>query len=57
MTAAVHIIEVIDTGALDDFQEVNTPTDLMEIENCLGFGNVVVFDLDKETEVGTVMCW
>ena len=36
-------------------QEVNTPTDLEEVDGCLGYGNVVVFDKTKEDKVGTVL--
>lgn len=38
-------------------QEVNTPTDQTEVDGCMGFGNVIVFDKDVETEVGTVLLW
>lgn len=36
-------------------QEVNSPTDLVEVDGCLGFGNVIVFDESKDVLVGTVM--
>lgn len=36
-------------------QEVNSPTDLVEVDGCLGFGNVIVFDKSKDVLVGTVM--
>ncbi len=36
-------------------QEVNSPTDLVEADGCLGFGNVIVFDKTESTEVGTVL--
>jgi hypothetical protein len=38
-------------------QEVNSPTDLVEADGCLGFGNVIVFDKNEATEVGTVLNW
>lgn len=38
-------------------QEVNSPTDLVEADGCLGFGNVIVFDKSETTEVGTVLNW
>ena len=38
-------------------QEVNSPTDLVEVDGCLGFGNVIVFDKAVETEIGTVLHW
>ena len=38
-------------------QEVNSPTDLVGAADCMGFGNVIVFDRDKEREVGTVLNW
>ena len=38
-------------------QEVNTPTDQTEVDGCMGFGNVIVFDKEEETEVGTVLLW
>ncbi len=38
-------------------QEVNSPTDLVEADGCLGFGNVIVFDKEEETEIGHVLCW
>ncbi len=36
-------------------EEVNSPTDLIEVDGCLGYGNVIVFDRSKETLVGTVL--
>ena len=36
-------------------EEVNSPTDLIEVDGCLGYGNVIVFDKAKETIVGTVL--
>ena len=36
-------------------QEVNSPTDLVEVDGCLGFGNVIVFDKSRDVLVGTVM--
>lgn len=36
-------------------EEVNSPTDLIEVDGCLGYGNVIVFDKAKETLVGTVL--
>ncbi|MDO5415648.1 MAG: heparinase II/III family protein [Lachnospiraceae bacterium] len=36
-------------------QEVNSPTDLEEVDGCLGFGNVIVFDKAVDTKVGTVL--
>ncbi len=38
-------------------QEVNSPTDLVEADSCLGFGNVIVFDKSEETEVGHTLVW
>ena len=38
-------------------QEVNSPTDLVEAEGCLGFGSVIVFDKKEECEGGHVLCW
>lgn len=38
-------------------QEVNSPTDLVEADGCLGFGNVIVFDKKEETEVGHTLHW
>ena len=38
-------------------QEVNSPTDLVEADGCLGFGNVIVFDKDQSVEGGTVLNW
>ena len=36
-------------------EEVNSPTDLIEVDGCLGYGNVIVFDRNCETLVGTVL--
>lgn len=36
-------------------QEVNSPTDLVEADGCLGFGNVIVFDKNISDKVGTVL--
>ena len=38
-------------------QEVNTPTDLVEVEGCMGYGNVIVFNLGQDCLVGTVLNW
>ena len=38
-------------------QEVNSPTDLVEADGCLGFGNVIVFDKNVTDKVGTVLCY
>lgn len=38
-------------------QEVNSPTDLVETDGCLGYGNVIVFDKTEADKVGTVLCW
>ena len=38
-------------------QEVNSPTDLVLADDCLGFGNVIVFDKHITTEVGNVLCY
>lgn len=38
-------------------QEVNTPTDQTEADGCMGFGQVLVFDKEKERQVGTVLLW
>ncbi len=38
-------------------QEVNSPTDLVEADGCMGFGNVIVFEPDKEKEIGCVLNW
>lgn len=36
-------------------QEVNSPTDLEEADSCIGYGNVIVFDKEKETKAGIVL--
>ena len=38
-------------------QEVNSPTDLVVCDGCIGFGNVIVFDKKEDTEVGHVMVY
>ena len=38
-------------------QEVNSPTDLVEADGCLGFGNVIVFDKEESTNVGHTLVW
>lgn len=38
-------------------QEANTPTDQTEADGCMGFGQVLVFDKEIETQVGTVLLW
>lgn len=38
-------------------QEVNTPTDLVEVDGCMGYGNVIVFDKAEGELVGTVLNW
>ena len=38
-------------------QEVNSPTDLEEVDGCLGYGNVIVFDKAETDKAGTVLCW
>ena len=38
-------------------QEVNSPTDLEEVDGCLGYGNVIVFDKGSTDIGGTVLCW
>ncbi len=38
-------------------QEVNSPTDLEEVDGCMGFGDVIVFDKAVEDKVGTVLCY
>ena len=38
-------------------QEVNSPTDLVEADGCLGFGNVIVFNKQQATEVGQVLVY
>jgi hypothetical protein len=36
-------------------EEVNSPTDLIEADGCLGYGNVIVFEPQRETLVGHVL--
>lgn len=36
-------------------QEVNSPTDLVEADGCMGFGNVIVFEKGVDDLVGTVL--
>lgn len=38
-------------------QEVNSPTDLVEVDGCMGYGNVIVFDKEEENLVGEVLNW
>lgn len=38
-------------------QEVNSPTDLVVADGCLGFGAVIVFDKAEDTEAGHVLHW
>lgn len=38
-------------------QEVNSPTDLVQIETCMGYGNVIIFEPNKDQLVGTVLNW
>ena len=38
-------------------QEVNSPTDLEEVDGCMGYGNVIVFDKAVDDKVGTVLCY
>lgn len=38
-------------------EEVNSPTDLVEVDGCMGYGSVIVFDKDSECLVGQVLCW
>jgi hypothetical protein len=38
-------------------QEVNSPTDLVVCDGCIGFGNVIVFDKKEDIEVGHVMVY
>lgn len=38
-------------------QEINSPTDLVVCDDCIGFGNVIVFDKEEDTEVGHVMVY
>lgn len=35
--------------------EVNSPTDLVEVNGCIGFGNVIVFEPKLDKEIGTVL--
>lgn len=36
-------------------QEVNSPTDLVQAEDCMGFGNVIAFDRRRERIAGNVL--
>ncbi len=36
-------------------QEVNSPTDLVEVDGCMGYGNVIVFNKAMDTLVGDVL--
>lgn len=38
-------------------EEVNSPTDMVEADDCKGFGNVIVFEKDVDTYAGNVMLW
>lgn len=38
-------------------QEVNSPTDLVEADGCMGYGNVIVFDKSVTRIAGTVLNW
>ncbi len=38
-------------------QEVNSPTDMVEADGCLGYGSVIVFDKAVDDKVGTVLCY
>lgn len=38
-------------------QEVNSPTDLVVADGCAGFGNVIVFEPEKEKIIGSVLNW
>ena len=38
-------------------QEVNSPTDLVEADGCMGYGNVIVFDKAGDVLVGDVLNW
>jgi hypothetical protein len=38
-------------------QEVNSRTDMVKALECLGFGNVIVFDHNEETIGGKVLNW
>ena len=38
-------------------QEVNSPTDLVEADGCMGYGNVIVFDKAEDVLVGDVLNW
>lgn len=38
-------------------QEVNSPTDMVKAGDCLGFGNVLVFDHEEETIGGKALNW
>ena len=38
-------------------QEVNSPTDLVEVDGCMGYGNVIVFDKAGDVLVGDVLNW
>lgn len=38
-------------------QEVNTPTDLVEVDGCMGYGSMIVFDKNEDHLVGNVLCW
>lgn len=38
-------------------QEVNTPTDLVQVDDNYGYGSVIVFDEKNGPLRGTVLCW
>lgn len=38
-------------------QEVNSPTDLVEADGCLGYGNVIVFEKAEMTDIGHTLNW
>lgn len=38
-------------------QEVNSPTDLVEADGCLGFGKIIVFDKEENTNIGHTLMW
>ena len=38
-------------------QEINSPTDMAEADGCMGYGNVIVFDKEKQQVVGEVLNW
>ncbi|MDR1766316.1 MAG: heparinase II/III family protein [Lachnospiraceae bacterium] len=38
-------------------QEVNSPTDLVQADGCMGYGSVIVFEKGVDDLVGTVLCY